>query len=535
MKLRKFSRKELTNSIFLYLIFLSILLALSFFRQNSGYMDEAYYLLTARNLSQGQGFQENILWNFMDDPAGLPHPSHLYWMPLTSIFAAAGMVIFGPTYFAACLPLSLIGAMIAPAMYLLLFSWLRDHFWAIIGAVLAMAGGYYLVYYSAVDAFSLYMLLGFGYFIAGAKIIDEKGKDKILAGIFAGLCAGFLHLTRAEGLLWAGFIPILFLVAWFLARNEEERKPDSYLWGAALGMGVYGLLMSPWFFRNLELFNSLTAMGSTSNLLLTTYNDLFIFPASELTFERWLSVGAETLLQHRLKAAGVNLLSIIGVQMLIVQVPLIFFGIRKYWRFTWVKVNVIGLAVLFLFFSVVFPLAGARGSFFHASTVFQIFLWSMSVLGLREIISRLPLKEDIDRSTFTKFLGIGFLVLILAISGVLTVGKLNTWTTGTEELVAVDRALSAAGIARDETILINDPATFNWVSERPSIVIPSGDEDMMREVMDHYGVRYAVLQINHPPELAPLYQHPEDSKLFEVLLKDQTWFVLEKVGNGAVK
>jgi hypothetical protein len=159
----------------------------------------------------------------------------------------------------------------------------------------------------------------------------------------------------------------------------------------------------------------------------------------------------------------------------------------------------------------------------------------LAVFGLRVFVSHIPIKEGIDRSAFAKFLSIGFLVLILAISAVLTIGKLDSWTTGTEELAAVDRALSDAGIARDEIILINDPATFHWVSQRPSIVIPSGDERVMLEVMDHYGVRYAVLQVNHPPELDEVYQDPEDSLLFEVLLKDQTWFILEKVDNDAVK
>ncbi len=44
-------------------------------------------------LAQGYGFSEKIIWQYLDDPQGIPTPSHTYWMPLTSILAAAGYAI----------------------------------------------------------------------------------------------------------------------------------------------------------------------------------------------------------------------------------------------------------------------------------------------------------------------------------------------------------------------------------------------------------------------------------------------------------
>jgi hypothetical protein len=56
-----------------------------------GYMDAEYYFAGARRIFEGQGSTEMILWNYLDDPQGLPHPAHTYWMPLTSYVAALGM------------------------------------------------------------------------------------------------------------------------------------------------------------------------------------------------------------------------------------------------------------------------------------------------------------------------------------------------------------------------------------------------------------------------------------------------------------
>jgi hypothetical protein len=55
--------------------------------QSPGYMDADYYFATGQELSRGHGFIEPFLWNYLDDPAGLPHPSHLYWLPLTFLWS----------------------------------------------------------------------------------------------------------------------------------------------------------------------------------------------------------------------------------------------------------------------------------------------------------------------------------------------------------------------------------------------------------------------------------------------------------------
>ncbi|HQN44554.1 MAG TPA: hypothetical protein PLA25_10495, partial [Anaerolineaceae bacterium] len=63
------------------------------FQRSPGYMDSAYYYIGARQLASGQSLTEPILWNYLDDPAGLPHPSHTYWMPLTSLVSSLGMLL----------------------------------------------------------------------------------------------------------------------------------------------------------------------------------------------------------------------------------------------------------------------------------------------------------------------------------------------------------------------------------------------------------------------------------------------------------
>src|SRR5512136_702652 len=68
------------------------------------YMDATYYLVGGQRLVQGYGFNDPYIWNYLDQPIGLPHPGHQYWMPLPSILVAMSQSILGVNYRAAQVP-----------------------------------------------------------------------------------------------------------------------------------------------------------------------------------------------------------------------------------------------------------------------------------------------------------------------------------------------------------------------------------------------------------------------------------------------
>ncbi|MEN6392277.1 MAG: hypothetical protein ABFD53_00485, partial [Anaerolineaceae bacterium] len=77
----------------LFIFEILIILLVGLFQKSPGYMDAEYYYSGGIRLAEGYGFSEEFLWNYLDDPQGIPHPSHGYWMPLASILAAAGMFV----------------------------------------------------------------------------------------------------------------------------------------------------------------------------------------------------------------------------------------------------------------------------------------------------------------------------------------------------------------------------------------------------------------------------------------------------------
>ena len=90
---------KFTHYIFLFLFGLGTVLVVALFQESPGYMDADYYYAGGLQLAQGHGFSEPFLWNYLDMPAGIPHPSHTYWMPFPSILAMLGILLTGDPSF----------------------------------------------------------------------------------------------------------------------------------------------------------------------------------------------------------------------------------------------------------------------------------------------------------------------------------------------------------------------------------------------------------------------------------------------------
>src|SRR5512142_1090501 len=87
--------------LILFIVGLIVPFTISRFHSLTGYMDADYYYAGGIQLAMGKGFNEPYIWNYLDDPQSLPHPSHTYWMPLASIVSATGMWITGQSTYPA--------------------------------------------------------------------------------------------------------------------------------------------------------------------------------------------------------------------------------------------------------------------------------------------------------------------------------------------------------------------------------------------------------------------------------------------------
>lgn len=521
----------------LFLSGLLVALAAASFERAPGYMDADYYYAGALRLVDGWGAVEPYLWNYLNEPAGLITPSFSYWMPLTSLVAAAGLaVVPGSGFWGARIGFLLLAALVPPLTAQIALRLTGRPDYARLAGLLALFPGFYLAYMTTTDAFPIYMVLG-GLFVLLASGDGWPVSARWPAAVreparfvLVGILAALLHLTRVDGLFWlAGGLAAA--LGWFGADNTPGKKVSHHAFVKRLASGVvpvligYGLVMSPWFARNVRAWGSLLPPGGSRALWITSYEETMIYPASLLTPERWLSAGWGTHLQARLEALSANLQTTLAVQGGIILLPFILLAM---WRLRGCAAVRLGAAMWLLtagLMTLVFPYAGINGGFFHAGAALQPLWWALAPLGIESLMNAYArLRRAGNPRGVVRFTA----GLLITVSALLSVGLYSQrviggeaggwkWNASADHYRQVEQALTDAGATPCEPVLVNNPPGYWIETRRAAAVIPYGDEQMLMAAARQFGANYVVLERNNAGHLKSLYQRESTSPELEFI------------------
>ncbi|HEX8990236.1 MAG TPA: hypothetical protein VF784_01035, partial [Anaerolineales bacterium] len=344
----------------------ALALGVAQFQHFPGYLDSDYYFEGGVQLAQGKGFTEPYLWNYLDDPRGLPHPSHAYWMPLSSMISAVGLWLSHTASFqAGRLGFLVLAALVPVVTAALAFRFTGRTDLAMVSGLLGVFAVYYVPFLPVSDNYGPYLVLGALYFL----IMSWR---RPAAYFLLGAISGLLALARSDGLLWMGLSAVLIG-----ARLIRDRQFIPALTGGLLALAGFAVTAGPWFLHSYSLYATPLAPGGGHLLWLTTYDDTFIYPASQLTFQRWLAQGWTGILDARLMALRWNGLNALAAQGEVFLVPFILIGGWMNRKDSRVQLAFFGWVCLLFVMTVVFPFAGARGGFFHSGAAFQPMWWTL--------------------------------------------------------------------------------------------------------------------------------------------------------------
>jgi hypothetical protein len=507
-------------------------------------MDADYYYASGLRIASNEGWSEPFIWNYLGDPQGLPHPAFTYWMPLAGIVAGLGMKISGTTNFwGARIGFLIIAGCIGPLTAYLAYTFTPYRWAAVLAGFIAMFAGFYYAYLPTTETFGIYMILGGVFFILVRRLQKDLNnarsatikatecanwkllRKQILISPFwiyllIGAIVGLMYLTRADGLIWLFMALIVILVQAYSIRKMEKEKRSSrfQIWPPVLlCLAGFFIICSPWILRNLSEFGSVFAPGTNRAFWLTVYDDLYAYPASQLTFNRWLNSGIMEILKARGWALGLNLLNAFAVQGGIFLLPLMLGGMwvnRKDWR---VSLGVLAWFVIFLAMTLVFPYQGARGGFFHAGAALQPLLWALVPAGLVVFIGWGERSRKWNSSRALKVFGYGSVGLAIIITFFVTWQRLGSevlvdpdW--GKTELTyqLVEEHLVNLGISPEAIVMVNNPPGYNAMTGRKAIVVPNGDLETSIQAGKMYDAGYLILDENYPKGLRDLYTNPGD-------------------------
>lgn len=493
--------------LLLFLLGLAMVLLVAALQDTPGYMDADYYYAGGLQLVNGHGFTEPYIWNYLDNPIGLPHPSHAYWMPLASLLAAAGALIFGSSSWpAARVGFLLVAAMTPPLTATLAWSFTSRHDLSFISGLLAVFPTYYLVFLPTTDTFGLYMLLGGLFFLILSR------KPSRLNPFLLGLLAGLMHLTRADGILW--LFLALFSVIYITPKPSLHRKLYMF-YSLSFALAGYLLVMTPWFIRNYGIFGTPLAPGGSRMLWLTSYDQLFFYPASQITFSRWLASGLGAILRVRSWALGLNLANALSVQWEVFLLPLVGIGLWHLRKDRRVHIAVISWLLTLAAMTIAFPFAGARGGFFHSGAAVQIMWWVLATIGLEQVIVWGSRKRSWDINQAGKFFRSALVILTVLMTTVIVYARViggksgQAWSQENNTYVQVKTFLNLQGMSGEEVVMVANPPGFYLASGNPAIAVPDGDINTLVAVARKYDAKYVVLEeTSTPSSLLTVYFHP---------------------------
>lgn len=529
----------------LFLISLCVLLGVAAFQSAPGYMDADYYLTNGLTLAKGDGWWEPFLWNYLDDPFGLPHQAFNYWMPFAAYLATIGVRITGWANFSGARHIFIALAACVPLFTAYLAYRLTRQRWAAwLAGLLAIFSGFYLAFLPTTDTFAIVMLLG-GLFVLitgeistrritlPEQLFDvEKAQTNIFRldigrivrhplfwSLLLGGVVGLMHFSRADGLIWLGVGLVVVVLP--LCDFDGSERDSSWLWQSALRALVYSLgyllVMGPWYLRNLVFYKFLFPPGNSRTLWLTAYDQIFSYPAEILNPQSWLASGWLAIIQARLWALWTNLQTAFAVQGLILLFPLVIWGLWRLRRDRRIWLPLLGWALIFGLMTLAFPFPGARGGFFHSGAALQILFWAVVPVGLEAFIDWMSAKRNWEPLRSRRVLFGGIVLLVAFVTGVVSYQKVigadpanPIWGSANQTYVQVEAELQNLGVDSRVVVMVNNPPGYYLVAGRPAVVIPDGELATTMQAAQAYQAAFLLLDQNYPDGLADIYNQPGD-------------------------
>jgi len=493
---------------FLVLFPLSLIfnLSLSFFIRAPNYLDDAYYYGGALRLAQGQGFTEPYLWTYLDSPTSLPRPSHLYWMPLTSIIAALPMIVFGQNFFIARLPFIIITSLMPLITYHVVLQTsevfktsevsLRRH--ALTASLITLFSGFYPIFFATTDSFALYAVIVSLTFIALHRGVESNQKR---GWFIAGLGVGFAHITRADGML-------LLIIILIIALFPNQRIAPSPLHPFTFSLFGYFLIATPWFIRNFTIAGSPLGSSGMATLWLVEYNDLFNYPPN-VTLARYLNAGIATILRGKFDVLFINAQTILAVQCLIFLAPFVLIGLWQLRNHTLYRVVMLYAGLLYTVMTFVFSFVGARGGLFHSGAALLPFYIPASLVGLNAAIDWIARRRSTwNADQAKKIFSVAMVGLAAMLTLVITINRLRDWNSVYDHYRQLQTLTPA-----DAVVISNNPPLIWVAANRGGAMIPNGDEAVLLRVAEQFNARYVLMDENHVPQLDRLYKEGKGDRL----------------------
>ncbi|HUQ77844.1 MAG TPA: glycosyltransferase family 39 protein [Patescibacteria group bacterium] len=473
-----------------------LVLALTF--PDPAYPDSYYYVDVARALAAGHGFNVDFIWIFgevggrIPDVPVLPVPSNAHWLPLSSMIQATFILMLGPTAFASALPLVIIGSLTAPLTYLIAGEAGCRREVRIGAALLAAAPGAGAVFMSQPENFAILQPL-----VAAVVYLLARGLNgHVRSYIAAGFLVGIASLARNDGI----FLGLTTALVFALDRgrallSKGTIKPAIPFLAAVACFGLYLLVMSPWWMRQIAVFGSISPTASSGSALwirtMAEWNSI----TAEPSLGKFLTQGVGPIVETRffgLVAAIGNFAVIIGS---VVLVPFILVGAWTRRHSKDFQPWFIHVVVVFMAAALIYPVHVPGGAFIHSAIGLSGHAYILALEGVLAGVGWIGARRTAWNVERAGPIYVGAIVIfVLALVPIYAGAVHRSWDASRQQRLALAAALDDLGVDRDERLYSIDAAGMKYWTGRGGIVTPDDPIETIEAVARAYRPTWLVIE-----------------------------------------
>jgi hypothetical protein len=473
----------------LYALALVVRVVLIWHFPDPAYPDSFYYVDVARNLAEGRGFTIDLVWIFAEVGGGipadptLPIPSNAHWMPLASLVQVPFLAALGPTPWASALPFALIGSLAAPLTWAMARDAGASSRVALGAGVLVAVPALSVVYMVQPDNFSLYQPLVLGALWMGARGL--KGSPRAFAA--AGLLAGLATLSRNDGLLVLGALGLAFV--W------DRWRRRAIPWSAAIAcVGLFVLVMAPWWLRQLDVFGSLSPSTASGKVFFIRDIGEWNSITTPADLEHLLGMGAGPLLASRIG----GLVSAITIYTVlvggVVLAPFMVIGAWARRHSLDVRPMLLYAGLLFGFSTLVSAVHVPGGTFIHSAVALAPHSYLFALEGIGVAVAWIAARRKTwDVPSATRAFSGAAVVFAVGTAAVSPAFVHGVWADSRSKFHQVAAALDTAGAPATDRVMSIDAAGTKYWTGRGGVVLVNDPPETVRDVADAYDIRWLVL------------------------------------------
>ena len=465
---------------------------------DAAYPDSYYYVDVARALHAGAGFNIDFIWSFVDVggriPAHpmLPIPSDAHWMPLAAIIQLPTMWLMGPTTWASAIPFAIVGALAAPLTWLFAREIGCSPRIALAAGIAVAVPAAATIYMAQPDNLALYQPLALAALWLTARGLKGHRWSYALAGLMVGLAT----LSRNDGVLLGAAVGLAFVWdRWRAWRSKGVRLP-AIPWRYAFAcLGLFLLIMTPLYLRQLAVFGSLSPSTTSGRILLIhTYEEMDSV-TSPTTLASFLGQGIGPLLQSRVLGLVSAFQIFFVIACPIMLTPFVLIG-------GWARRRSVDFGPFFTYALILFAASGLLfavhvpyGTFLHSAVALVPFTFILALEGA-VLAARWAVRY---RPNWTEE-GAARLFVVAAVASVLLTAAayipmvMPAWNEAHDNRIEAGAAMDIFEIPKTDLLMSADPAGFEYFTGHGGVVTPTDSLEVIHEVALDYHVRWLVLE-----------------------------------------